>query len=197
MSKIRLCKMAGTPFALLSFLILLSLILKECISLEVKRTLSLIPGPPSSSTLSSIGSNSTNINNATALHVLNAWPKLPWWTKIQDSNPEAFLDIYSLGTNLEPVQAYALQELALLPLSITVHRGTGPAGKPQYISNGNLNVLYSPNEHRPPSRDVAAKAIAALAFLEKKFGGRVVKAGLRLGMVKVAGIEVWLSGDVA
>lgn len=56
-----------------------------------------------------------------------------------------------------------------------------------------MEALYSPMERRPPSKEVVAKAITALVFLEKRFGARTLKVGLRLGMVKVASIEVRLS----
>ena len=55
-------------------------------------------------------------------------------------------------------------------------------------------MSFLPDANRPPSREIAAKAIAALAFFEQKFGARTVNAGLRLGMLRVAGMEVQLSG---
>ena len=71
-----------------------------------------------------------------------------------------------------------------------IAEGDGPLTEPRNFSSGDVKVSFMPNVNRPPSREVAAKALAALMFLEKKFGGRLVRAGLRLGMVNVAKIEI-------
>jgi len=126
----------------------------------------------------------------TPVDLPGAWPKLQWWTKIQESNPTAFLDIYSVGSQMNALEAYALQELVLIPLSFKVYGGVDPADKAESTRSEGMEAMYLPMEQRPPSREVAAKAITALAFMEKRFGARTVKAGLRLGMVKVASIEV-------
>lgn len=136
--------------------------------------------------------NFSDSSYITALDLPSAWPHLPWWTKIQESNPTAFLDIYSIGPQVNPFEAYALQELVLIPLSFNVYGGMDPAARAESIRNGGVEAMYSPMEQRPPGKEVVAKAITALAFLEKRFGARTLKAGLRLGMLKVASIEVRL-----
>lgn len=80
-----------------------------------------------------------------------------------------------------------------MPLAFKVHRGAAVASQVESVSMGGVNASYLPIEQRPPNRDVAAKAVAALTIQEKTFGARTVKAGLRLGMLKVADIEVQLS----
>lgn len=142
---------------------------------------------------SSLRLNSSGPSYTTALDLPSAWPRLPWWTKIQESTPTAFLDVYSIGSEVTPLEAYVLQEIVLIPLSFKVYGGMDPAARAESIRSGGVEASYSPVEHRPPSKAVVAKAITALAFLEKRFGARTLKAGLRLGMVKVASIEVRLS----
>lgn len=75
-----------------------------------------------------------------------------------------------------------------------MHRGHGPAANAEEISVGNLTARYEPVENRAPSRDVAAKAIAALTVSEKNFGAREVKGGLRVGLLSVAELFVTI-GD--
>ena len=135
---------------------------------------------------------SSDLNNTTSLNPLSVWPKLPWWTKLKDSDPEAFIEVYSLGS--DPLESHTLQELVLLPLSLQIHRSIEPAATAQKISSRGINALFSPIGQDALSKELAAKAVAALAFFEGKFGGRPVEADLRLGTVKVASITVWLSG---
>ena len=51
-------------------------------------------------------------------------------------------------------------------------------------------------EGRAPSREVAATAVAALAMTEAKFGARGLRGAVRVGEVRVAGLEVWVAGVV-
>lgn len=143
-------------------------------------------------TLDSIQPDRSTSPNTTAPTLPSAWPKLPYWTKIQDSRTQEFLDIYSTGPGLTSFEAYVLQEVVLFPLSFRVRGGTGTAESVESIRSGGVSASFTPNEHRPPSQEVTTKAIATLGFLEMKFAARTVKAGLRLGMVRVAGIEVSL-----
>ena len=54
---------------------------------------------------------------------------------------------------------------------------------------------YVPVAEREPSRKLAATAVAALAMGEWKFGARGVEAAVRVGEVRVAGLEVWVVGS--
>lgn len=80
-----------------------------------------------------------------------------------------------------------------MPLAFKVHRGAAVASRVESVSVGGVNASYLPIEQKLPNRDVAAEAIAALTIQEKTHGARTVKAGLRLGMLKVGNIEVQLS----
>lgn len=190
-----LCMMAKISVVSVSSWLLAFLILSNSTPLLLKHSQPVQSGASLLQDPDIISPDLAGSTNKTNSHLLTVWPKLPWWTKIQDSNPEASLDISSVGIELNALQAYTLQEAVLLPFSLEVYKGIGPAETAQNISSGGIRVSFLPNVNRPPSRGIAAKSLAALAFLEKKYGGRTVKAGLRLGMVRVAGIEIQLSED--
>lgn len=64
------------------------------------------------------------------------------------------------------------------------------------IGEGGVGAVFVPVRGRAPGREVAATAVAALAMAEWSFGGRGVRAGVRVGEVRVAGLEVWVGGEV-
>lgn len=140
-----------------------------------------------------------NITAASFSPPLTVWPTLPWWTKLRNRNldPPAFLDIFSIADHpATPQQTYILQELVLLPLAHRIHQGAGPADESEAISSGGVRAEFVPVEGRAPSREVAATAVAALAMTEAKFGARGLRGAVRVGEVRVAGLEVWVAGVV-
>ncbi len=86
-------------------------------------------------------------------------------------------------------------EIVLLPLAQQIHQGTGPANDTEAVSSGGVRAVFVPVEGRAPSREVAATAVAALAMAEWKFGARAARAAVRVGEVRVAGLEVWVGGE--
>ena len=178
-----------------NYLLILILMISRSTSLPNGVTLPLARDSSLRSSSDNNISVASGIFNVTTPHTLSIWPKLPYWTKIRNTDPPEFLDIYTLGAEATPREAYELQELVLFPLGNKIHAGSEPAGSIEETSHAGMRAVYTPNPYRPPSREAAARAVAALTFLEKTFGTRAVSAGLRLGMVRVAGIEVTL-GDV-
>ena len=59
-----------------------------------------------------------------------------------------------------------------------------------------MGAVFVPVRGRAPGREVAATAVAALAMAEWSFGARGLRAGVRVGEVRVAGLEVWVGGEV-
>lgn len=134
---------------------------------------------------------------------LTIWPNLPWSTKLRTSDPEppAFLDIFSVDAHpTTPQRAYELQEFVLLPLALWISSLEGPATETEIASVGGREAIgamgarFVPVQGEEVSRVVAATAVAALALAERDFGARGVSGGIRVGEVRVAGVEVWVRG---
>ena len=122
---------------------------------------------------------------------LTIWPTLPWWTKLRNSN----LDIIAIDDHAaSPQQSYILRELVLLPLAQQIHQGAGPANITEIIGDSGVGAEFVPVEGTAPSREVVATAVVALAMAEWDFGARAVRAGVRVGEVRVGGLRVWVGG---